>query len=81
MPDYIVSTWYSLFAPRGTPKPIVDKMIAEVQKALNTPKLKAIWAANGSEIPNLYGEEFGKQVSADVKRWAVVVAKSGAKLD
>lgn len=81
MPDYIVSTWYSLFAPRGTPKPIVDKMIAEVQKALNTPKLKAIWAANGSEIPNLYGEEFGKQVSADVKRWAAVVAKSGAKLD
>jgi tripartite-type tricarboxylate transporter receptor subunit TctC len=56
-------------------------MIAEVKKALNTPKLKAIWAANGSEIPNLYGEEFGKQVSADVKRWSAVVAKSGAKLD
>ena len=81
MPDYIVSTWYSLFAPRGTPQPIVDKMIAEVKKALSTPKLKAIWAANGSEIPNLYGEEFGKEVSANVKRWAAVVAKSGAKLD
>jgi tripartite-type tricarboxylate transporter receptor subunit TctC len=56
-------------------------MIAEVKKALSTPKLKAIWAANGSDIPNLYGEDFGKQVNADVKRWAGVVAKSGAKLD
>lgn len=81
LPDFVVSTWYSLHAPRGTPKPIIDKMIAEVQKALNTPKLKAIWAANGSDTPNLYGEDFGKQVSADVKRWSTVVAKSGAKLD
>jgi tripartite-type tricarboxylate transporter receptor subunit TctC len=81
LPDYVVSTWYSLAAPRGTPKPIVDKMIAEVQKALNTPKLKAIWAANGSDIPNVYGDDFAKQLNADVKRWAAVVAKSGAKLD
>jgi tripartite-type tricarboxylate transporter receptor subunit TctC len=56
-------------------------MIVEVKKALATPKLKAIWASNGSEIPNLYGAEFGKEVSANVKRWSEVVAKSGAKLD
>ncbi len=81
LPDYIVSTWYSMFAPAGTPKPIVDKMIAEVQKALNTPKIKAIWEKQGSETPNLYGEAFGKQVSADVARWSTVVKKSGAQLD
>ena len=81
LPDYVVSTWYSMFAPAGTPKPIVDKMIAEVQKALNTPKLKGIWEKNGSDTPNLYGEAFGKQVSADVARWTAVVKKSGATLD
>ncbi len=81
LPDYVVSTWYSIFAPAGTPKPIVDKMITEVQKALNTPKLKAIWEKNGSDTPNLYGEAFGKQVSADVTRWSAVVKKSGATLD
>jgi tripartite-type tricarboxylate transporter receptor subunit TctC len=81
LPDYEVSTWYSVFAPAGTPKPIVDKMIAEVQKALNNPKLKSIWEKNGSDTPNLYGEAFGKQVSADVARWSVVVKKSGAQLD
>jgi len=81
LPDYEVSTWYSVFAPAGTPKPIVDKMISEVQKALNNPKLKSIWEKNGSDTPNLYGDAFGKQVSADVARWSAVVKKSGAQLD
>ena len=81
LPNYEVSTWYAIFAPKGTPKPIVDKMIAEIEKAINTPKLKAIWAANGSETPNLSGEAFGKLVNSDIKRWAGVVKKSGATLD
>ena len=81
LPDYVVSTWYSIFAPLGTPKPIVDKMIVEVQKALNTPKLKGIWEKNGSDTPSLTGEAFGKQVHADVMRWSAVVKKSGATLD
>lgn len=81
LPNYEVSTWYAMFAPKGTPKPIVDKMIVEIEKALNTPKLKAIWAANGSETPNLSGEAFGKLVNSDIKRWAAVVKKSGATLD
>lgn len=81
LPNYEVSTWYAIFAPKGTPKPIVDKMIVEIEKAINTPKLKAIWAANGSETPNLSGEAFGKLVNSDIKRWAGVVKKSGATLD
>ena len=81
LPDYVVSTWYSIFAPVGTPKPIVDKMIVEVQKALNTSKLKGIWEKNGSDTPSLTGEAFGRQVQADVTRWSAVVKKSGASLD
>jgi tripartite-type tricarboxylate transporter receptor subunit TctC len=81
LPDYEVSTWYSIFAPAGTPKPIVDKMIVEIQKALNTPKLKAVWEKSGSDTPSLTGEAFGKQVRADVTRWSAVVKKSGATLD
>lgn len=81
LPDYLVSTWYSLFAPAGTPKPIVDKMIVEVQKALNAPKMKSIWEKNGSDIPNLTGDAFGKLVNADIARWSAVVKKSGATLD
>ena len=80
-PDYQVSTWYGLWAPKGTPKDIVDKMGAELKKALESPDLRAIWNGLGTETPNLYGDAFGKFVSAEVKRWAEVVKVSGAKLD
>jgi tripartite-type tricarboxylate transporter receptor subunit TctC len=81
VPGYVVSTWYGLWAPKDTPKEIVDKMTAEVTKAINSPELREIWINNGSETPNLTGENFGKFVSEDIKRWAAVVKASGAKLD
>jgi tripartite-type tricarboxylate transporter receptor subunit TctC len=80
LPGYEVSTWYALWAPRGTPQPIIDKMTAEVTRAMNTPELKTIWLNNGSETPNLTGEAFGKFVSSEVKRWNQVVKTSGAKM-
>ena len=81
VPGYVVSTWYGLWAPKGTPQDIVDKMQAEVTKAMTSPELTEIWMNNGSETPNMTGDTFAKFVSADIKRWAVVVKASGAKLD
>lgn len=81
VPGYEVSTWYAVFAPKGTPKEIVDRMHAEVQKALATPELKQAWLNNGSETPNLSQEQFATFVSSEVKRWAQVAQASGAKLD
>ena len=81
VPTYKVSTWYGLWAPKGTPKEIVDKMAAELNTALNSAQLKETWTSIGSETPNLYGEAYGKFVSAEVKRWAEVAKASNAKLD
>ena len=81
VPGYVVSTWYGLWAPKGTPKEVVDKMTAEVTKALNSPELKNSWLNNGSETPNLTGEAYGKFVTAEIKRWADVAKASGAKMD
>jgi tripartite-type tricarboxylate transporter receptor subunit TctC len=80
-PDYQVSTWYGLWAPKGTPKDVVDKMAAEMKKALESPEMRATWTSLGTETPNLYGDAFGKFVSTEIKRWAEVVRVSGAKLD
>ncbi len=74
-----VSTWYALFAPKGTPPEIIEKMQAEVRKALDTDQLKEIWAKNGSATPTLMGAEFGKFVHSEIKRWADVVQKAGIK--
>ncbi len=81
VPTYQVSTWYGLWAPKGTPKEAIDTMAAEMRKALNSDELKTTWHGLGAETPNLYGDAFGKFVGSEVKRWAEVVKASGAKLD
>ena len=81
LPGYDVATWYGIFAPKGTPKDIVDKMAAELRKGLNDPDIKSNWNGLGAETPNLWGDAFGRFVSTEVRRWADVVKKSGAKLD
>ena len=81
LPDYTVTTWYGLWAPKGTPSDIQTRIVDEVRKAIQSDELKAIWANNGAEFPNLSPQQFGAFVSGEIKRWAAVVKASGAKLD
>ena len=81
LPDYTVTTWYGLWAPKGTPADVQTRIVEEVRKAIQSDELKAIWASNGAEFPNMSQQQFGTFVSAEVKRWATVVKASGAKLD
>ncbi len=80
-PNYQVSTWYAIWAPKGTPREVVTAMQNEMKKALNSDELKATWTGLGTETPNLWGDDMGKFVGAEIKRWADVVKQSGAKLD
>jgi tripartite-type tricarboxylate transporter receptor subunit TctC len=81
VPTYQVATWYGLWAPKGTPREIVEQMQAELKKALGSDELKATWTGLGSSVPTLWGDDFGKFVNGEIKRWGSVVKLSGAKLD
>jgi tripartite-type tricarboxylate transporter receptor subunit TctC len=81
LPDYTVTTWYGLWAPKGTPAEVQSRVVDEVRKAVQSDELKGIWASNGAEFPNLSQQQFGAFVSSEIKRWAAVVKASGAKLD
>jgi len=81
LPSYQVATWYGLWAPKGTPKDVVERIQAELRKALNSEEIVAAWRSIGSTTPDLYGDAYGRFVSAEVKRWAEVVKASGAKLE
>ena len=79
VPDYEVSTWYAMWAPKGTPPDIVSKMASEITKALNAPKVKELWLSNGSATPDLTGADFGKFVDSEIVRWAGVVKEAGVQ--
>jgi tripartite-type tricarboxylate transporter receptor subunit TctC len=79
--DYEVSTWYAMWAPKNTPAPVIERMSAELKKALTNPAVIETWRKNGSDAPNLYGADFAKFVTAEVARWGDVVRKSAVKLD
>lgn len=81
LPDYTVTTWYGLWAPKGTPADAQARIVDEVRKAMQSDEIKAIWAKQGAEFPNLSQQQFASLVSAETRRWAGVVKAAGAKLD
>ncbi|WP_440111162.1 Bug family tripartite tricarboxylate transporter substrate binding protein [Acidovorax sp. BL-A-41-H1] len=81
LPDYTVTTWYGLWAPKGTPADLQARIIDEVRKLGTADELKTIWAANGADFGGMTQQQFAAFVSSEVKRWAAVVKTSGAKLD
>jgi tripartite-type tricarboxylate transporter receptor subunit TctC len=81
LPDYTVSTWYGMWAPKGTPAEAQLRMIEEVRKACQSDDAKAVWAAQGAEFPNLTGAQFDAFIKAELRKWSQVVKASGAKLD
>ena len=81
LPDYTVTTWYGIWAPKGTPADVQIRIVEELRKAAASDELKAIWASNGAEFSNFTPVQFGAFVSSEVKRWAAVVKASGARLE
>ena len=79
--NFVVSSWYAMWAIKGTPKEIVDKMSAEVQIALASPEIKERWAGMGASVPKMTRSELNTFINQEIIRWSEVVKKSGAKLD
>lgn len=81
LPDYTVSTWYGVWAPKGTPADAQSRAIEEIRKACQTDEAKAVWAGQGAEFPNLTGAQFDAFIKKELAKWSQVVKASGAKLD
>jgi tripartite-type tricarboxylate transporter receptor subunit TctC len=80
VPGYEATIWLGLMAPTGTPKPIIDKLNAEVNKILARPDLKEAWAKQGATPMTMSPSEFEAYLKADIDKWANVVKVSGAKV-
>jgi tripartite-type tricarboxylate transporter receptor subunit TctC len=81
LPDYTVSTWYGVWAPKATPAEAQARAIEEIRRACQTDEAKAIWANQGADFPNLAGAQFDGFIKSELAKWSKVVKASGAKLD
>ena len=78
---YEADTWYGLFTPAGTSKAIVDKINADVVRALNSPDIKKLYADQGAEVVGDSPESASARVSADVIKWRDVINDMNLRMD
>ena len=78
---YEAVIWLGFMAPAGTPKPIVDKLNAEIRRIVATPEIKAAWDKQGAVAMSMTPEEFGRFMREDIEKWSRIVKISGAKPD
>src|SRR3954466_3437725 len=78
---YESSAWFGLVAPRGTPRPMIDKLAAEVAKAMSDSTVRARFTDFGAEPMATSPDELGRFISAEVTKWKDIIAKAGIKIE
>jgi tripartite-type tricarboxylate transporter receptor subunit TctC len=81
VPGYEAYVWMGLLAPKGTPAPIIDKLLRELMQVLATNEVKTYMASAGIEIVGSTPAEFGAFFRSEKELWAKVIRESGAKID
>jgi len=81
LPGFEAYEWHGVFAPAGTPKPIVDKMAAEMKRILELPDVKERLAEIGALAAPMTPEEFTKFIDGERSKWSEVVKAAGVKAD
>jgi tripartite-type tricarboxylate transporter receptor subunit TctC len=81
LPGFDISTWFGIFAPAGTPPPVVDALHAYFTRALARPEIRERVLALGAEPVGSSPVEFAAFVRAEASKYARLVKASGAKVD
>ena len=81
LPGFDAVSWFAMFAPAGTPRPIVDKLQVEVKKILLSPEIGKRLAEIGLEVVASTPDELASYQRSEIAKWARVVKESGAKVE
>jgi len=84
LPNFELSIWHGMYAPKGTPKPVLDKLVAALQTALKDPGLNkrfadlgAVTVAADRQTP----EALGRHLKAEIDKWAPIIKAAGVYAD
>ena len=80
-PDFKALQWIGLLATGGTPKPIIDRLNSEVQRALQLPEVKARLAEQGMTVVGGPASDFRALIEAEVKQWTEVARKANIRVE
>jgi tripartite-type tricarboxylate transporter receptor subunit TctC len=81
VPGYESTIWLGIMAPAGTPKAVVDKLNAEINKVITRPDVKAAWDKQGAVALVMSPAEFDAYLRKDIEKWAQVVKTAGLKAE
>jgi tripartite-type tricarboxylate transporter receptor subunit TctC len=78
---YEATIWLGLMAPAATPRPVLDRLSAEVNKVVNAPDVKEAWSKQGAVPMGMTVDQFATFLRGDVQKWAKLVKATGMKVD
>lgn len=78
IPNFEMFSWQAVYAPKGTPKAVVDTLQAEIAKAVKSPDVRDKLTAMGMELVGSTPAELAALMAREIPRWAALVKKSGA---
>jgi tripartite-type tricarboxylate transporter receptor subunit TctC len=81
LPGFDISTWFGIFAPGGTPQPVVQRLHDAFVAALHAPDVQATMKKMGAEPVGNTPEEFAAYIRSEARKYAKVIEASGAKVD
>ena len=81
LPGYEVELWFGVMAPKGTPRPIIERLNATVNKIVQEPDMKKNLDSQGMVPSGGTPEQFDKRIRADYERWVKVVRDQGIKVE
>ena len=81
VPGFQVSEWNGLFAPAGTPRPVLERLEAETRAIVASPEMKKRFAELGVQGVGSSAQEFSSFLKAETTKWAEVIRSSGIRMD
>ena len=79
LPGYEAAQFFGILARAGTPRPVIDRLNQEINRALGTPDLKERMKADGLEAGGSTPDEFAARIKAETEKWANVIKTAGIK--